>query len=92
MSVRTPILTTSSETCASAAGVDKIAAAKAASLDSVLAEITMSSRYGQALSASCLAGSLSRRLSLLQFIRSLFRKFHETISLVRDMRVERDGL
>jgi hypothetical protein len=52
----------------------------------------MSSRYGQALSASCLTGSLSRRLSLLQFIRSLFRKFHETISLVRDMRVERDGL
>jgi hypothetical protein len=38
--VRTPILTTSSETCANAAGADKIAAAKAASLDSVLAEIT----------------------------------------------------
>src|SRR5450432_2145447 len=44
MSVRTPILTTSSETWASAGGVDRAAAAKAASTDSltaiVLAEIT----------------------------------------------------
>src|SRR5271169_6784751 len=40
MSVRTPILTMSSETCASAAGDDNAAAATAASMDIFLAEIT----------------------------------------------------
>src|SRR5215218_3639115 len=40
MSVRTPILTTSSDTCASAAGPEETAIANAASRDSLLAEIT----------------------------------------------------
>jgi hypothetical protein len=61
-------------------------------MDSLLAEITNVLPYGQARWASCLTGSLSSRLAFLQLIRSLFRKFHETISLVRDMRLERVGL
>src|SRR5256885_1072956 len=40
ISVRTPILTTSSEICASAAGDNDIADANAASMDILLAEIT----------------------------------------------------
>src|SRR5437899_2317526 len=40
MSVRTPILTTSSEICASADGDDNTAAANAPSMDIFLAEIT----------------------------------------------------
>src|SRR6202035_2383742 len=40
MSVSTPILTKSSETCASAAGDDNAAAANAATMDIFLAEIT----------------------------------------------------
>src|SRR5665811_1306248 len=72
MSVRTPILTTSSETCASAAGVDNAAAAKAASMDSLLAEITNI----LPLSSGALAVSLDRefkpgRSTFLQLICSL---------------------
>src|SRR5215208_2390205 len=40
ISVRTPILTTSSDTCASAAGTENVVAANAASMDNLLAEIT----------------------------------------------------
>src|SRR3954451_17434241 len=40
ISVRTPILTTSSDTCANAAGTGDIADANAASMDILLAEIT----------------------------------------------------
>src|SRR3954471_4012640 len=40
ISVRTPILTTSSDTCANAGGTDNIADANAASMDIFLTEIT----------------------------------------------------
>jgi hypothetical protein len=63
MSVRTPILTTSSETWASAAGDANIAAASAPSMDIFLAEITgiLPSPFG------ALAGLLDRELKLSRF-------------------------
>src|SRR4051812_31504061 len=63
MSVRTPILTTSSETCPSAAGADNITDAAAASMDSLEAEIT---KYPP-VSSGALAGLLDRRASLIRY-------------------------
>jgi hypothetical protein len=71
MSVRTPILTTSSETWASAAGEDDVAAANAASTIMFMAEITNVlphvRRFGRLVDRE----NSSAGPPLLQLIRSL---------------------